>query len=63
MTWACERCRVANTKTYDTPAEAGRYARSFDRDDRQEFGRRAPLVGLFPLRVWRFWRDRGSKAP
>jgi hypothetical protein len=58
MTWACERCAaLGGTKAYDTAAEAERYARAFDREDRSDLGRRAPLVGLLPLRIWRAWRD------
>jgi len=59
MTWACERCGApGGTKTYPSAAEAERFARAFDREDRAELGRRAPLVGLLPLRIWRAWRDR-----
>jgi hypothetical protein len=46
------------TKTYESAADAERYARALDREDRAELGRRAPLVGLLPLRLWRAWRDR-----
>jgi hypothetical protein len=59
MTWACERCgALGGTKTYATPEEAERFAQAFDHEDRSELGRRAPLVGLLPLRLWRAWRDR-----
>ena len=59
MRWACERCAApGGEKTYATAEEAARYAQAFDREDRDELGRRAPLVGLLPLRVWRAWRDR-----
>ena len=59
MTWACERCAApGGEKTYGSPEEAERYARAFDREDRSNLGRRAPLVGLLPLRLWRAWRDR-----
>ena len=60
MTWACERCGEAGgAKTYATADEAARYATAFDREDREELGKRAPLVGLLPLRLWRAFRDRG----
>jgi hypothetical protein len=35
-----------------------RYSMAFDREDRHDVGRRAPLVGLFPLRLYRSLRDR-----
>jgi hypothetical protein len=58
MTWACERCGGAGgSKEYATPEEAARYARAFDREDRDDLGRRAPLVGLLPLRLWRAFRN------
>ena len=59
MTWACERCgHVGGAKEYASGEEARKYATAFDREDRDALGRRAPLVGLLPLRVWRAWRDR-----
>ncbi len=59
IVWSCERCdAVGGRKTYSSGAEAARYAAAFDREDRHELGRRAPLVGLLPLRLWRAWRDR-----
>jgi hypothetical protein len=39
-------------------AEAARYAAAFDREDRRDLGKRAPLVALFPLRLSR--RARGQ---
>ena len=59
LSWTCGRCGApGGTKTYESAADAERYARAFDREDRAELGRRAPLVGLLPLRIWRAWRDR-----
>ena len=59
MRWSCERCgAVGGTKEYASAGEASRYAAAFDREDREGLGRRAPLVGLFPLRLWRAWRSR-----
>jgi hypothetical protein len=61
MSWRCERCgEQGGTKRYPTVSDAARYARAFDREDRADLGRRAPLVGLLPLRLWRVWRDRRS---
>jgi hypothetical protein len=58
MTWECERCGSdGGTKTYATEEEAETFARTFDREDRADLGRHAPLVGLLPLRLWRVWRD------
>jgi hypothetical protein len=59
MTWACARCgQVGGTKTYASAEEAARYARGLDREDRDDLGRRAPFVALFPLRMWRALRRR-----
>jgi hypothetical protein len=53
MRWACERgCGAGGEKQYTTADDAARYARAFDREDRQDVGRRAP-VGLLPLRLIR----------
>lgn len=58
MTWACVRCgKIGGEKTYASIEEARRYAAAFDREDREDMGRRAPLVGLLPLRLWRAWQD------
>jgi hypothetical protein len=51
MRWACERgCGAAGEKRYPTAAVAARNARAFDREDRRDVGRRAPL-GMLPLRL------------
>ena len=53
MRWTCERgCGAGGEKPYPSAESAERYARAFDREDRHELGRRAP-VGLLPLRVIR----------
>jgi hypothetical protein len=53
MLWTCERgCGAAGSKEYASAADATRYAEAFDREDRSELGRRAPLLGMFPLRMW-----------
>jgi hypothetical protein len=57
MRWACTRgCGAGGSKTYGSAEDARRYARAFDREDRADLGRRAPLVGLLPLRLWRLLR-------
>jgi hypothetical protein len=57
MRWTCARgCGAGGEKRYATAADAERYARTFDREDSEDLGRRAPLVGLFPLRLARALR-------
>jgi hypothetical protein len=59
MRWRCERgCGTGSEKRYPTAEDAERYARAFDREDREDLGRRAPLVALFPLRLMRAARRR-----
>lgn len=59
MTWGCEWCGgQTGSKTYESAAAASKYARAFDHRDSQDTGKRAPLLGMFPLRLWRFLRDR-----
>jgi hypothetical protein len=59
MRWSCARgCGAGGEKGYATAAEAARFARAFDREDREQLGRRAPLVGLFPLRLMHALRSR-----
>ena len=54
MRWECQRgCGAAGEKQYGSAAEAQRFAAAFDREDSADLGRRAPLIGLLPLRVWR----------
>jgi hypothetical protein len=54
MVWRCSRgCGAGGSKRYASAGEAERYARSFDREDREDLGRRAPLLGLLPLRLIR----------
>jgi len=52
------RCGAGGSKTYESAGDAARFARAFDREDREDLGRRAPLIGLLPLRLWRVWHDR-----
>ncbi len=52
--WHCRRgCGAGGDKRYASADAARRYAIAFDREDREDLGRRAPLVGLFPLRLLR----------
>ena len=52
MSWTCARCgEIGGEKTYASTKRPPRYARAFDREDRDDIGRRAPLVGLLPLRA------------
>jgi len=63
MSWRCGRgCGATGSKAYATVEDARRYASAFDREDRQDMGRRAPLIGLLPLRVWRAMRRRRHGA-
>jgi hypothetical protein len=58
MRWRCQRgCGAGGSKRYGTAEDARRYAIAFDREDRQDIGRRAPL-GLTPLRLLRAVRKR-----
>jgi hypothetical protein len=58
LRWSCERgCGAGGSKRYASAADARRYAAAFDREDREDFGRRAPL-GLAPLRLLRALRKR-----
>lgn len=60
MVWECSRgCGARDSKEYATSAEAERYAAAFDPRDNDQLGKRAPLIGLFPLRLWR--RLRGGR--
>jgi hypothetical protein len=58
LRWACDRCgQGAGSKQYDSPADANRYAAAFNRRDTDDLGKRAPLIGLLPLRLWRKLRQ------
>jgi hypothetical protein len=49
MRWDCARgCGAGGEKRYDSPERAARYARTLDREDREDVGRR-PLLSLLPL--------------
>ena len=63
MSWSCERgCGSTGRKQYGSAADAIRYAQAFDREDREDLGRRAPLVGLLPLRIARLVRRPRRRA-
>lgn len=54
MTWSCRRCgTLLGEKAYETADMAHRFATAFNRRDADDVGRRAPLIGLLPLRIWR----------
>jgi hypothetical protein len=54
MRWMCERCGgAAGAKDYESAADARRYAVAFNKRDTADLGKRAPLIGLLPLRLWR----------
>lgn len=63
MRWECERgcAEGGGEKTYPTAAEAERFAEAFDRRGDAGLGRNAPLLGMFPLRIWRWLRRRGGR--
>jgi hypothetical protein len=63
MVWECERgCGAGGSKEYESAADASRYAAAFDREDSQDLGKRAPFLGMFPLRIWRALRNRSSRS-
>jgi hypothetical protein len=52
MVWECQRgCGAGGRKRYGSAADASRYAAALDREDSEDLGRRAPLIGLLPLRL------------
>lgn len=58
MRWECDRdCGLAGSKTYAGAAEAGRYARAFDRRSSDDLGKR-PTLSLLPMWLVR----RGRRA-
>ena len=62
MYWECQRgCGAGGSKRYASAEDASCYARGFDREDRADLGRRAPLLGLFPLRLLRAFRQRRDR--
>jgi hypothetical protein len=62
MRWACVRCGEGGEKRYASAEDAARYARAFDREDRESLGERAPLIGLLPLRIFRKLQKRSRAS-
>ena len=61
MAWECARCgQAAGAKEYDNAADARHYAAAFNKRDTDDLGKRAPLIGLLPLRLWRRFRRPSS---
>jgi hypothetical protein len=59
MRWTCQRCHeLGGVKHYTSAAEAHTYATALDREDRDDLGRRAPLIAGLPLRLVRLARRR-----
>ncbi len=55
LRWACARCAaVGGSKKYPSAQQARKFAAAFDSEDSDDLGRRAPLIGLLPLRI-RYW--------
>lgn len=53
LRWECDReCDVGGSKLYASEEDAERYARAFDREDRDDLGRRS-IMSLLPLRLVR----------
>jgi hypothetical protein len=62
MVWKCQRgCGPARSKLYSSPEKASHFAVVLDHEDQVDLGRRAPLFGLFPLRVWHALRRRSRQ--
>jgi len=56
MRWECGRCgQSSGAKEYGTADEAQRFATAFNKRDVDSLGKRAPLIGLLPLRIWRIF--------
>jgi hypothetical protein len=59
MRWDCQRgCGSGGSKDYATAEQAALYAGGLNREDRDDRGRRAPLVALLPVRLVRALRRR-----
>jgi len=54
LIWRCTRgCGAEGRRTYSSAAQAAQLAAAFNRRDTDDLGKRAPLIGLLPLRLWR----------
>jgi hypothetical protein len=61
LEWECRRgCGDGGSKVYVRPEAAARYATAFNRRDSDDLGKRAPLLGLLPLRLWRMVKSRSQ---
>jgi hypothetical protein len=59
MVWECRRgCGSGGSKRYASSAEAARYVAAFNTRGSDDLGRNAPLLGMFPLRLWHRWRSK-----
>jgi len=58
LSWECQRCGEGGSKRYSSAQDAARYAAAFNREDREDIGRR-PLLSLLPLGLAR----RGQRNP
>ena len=57
LRWECGHgCGDGGSKTYDSAEAAARYAAVFNKRDADDLGKRAPVIGLLPLRLWRRFR-------
>ena len=62
MMWDCERCdTIGGVKEYGSPERARKFAAAFDVEDNEDVGRRAPLLGMFPLRMARYLRRKSQE--
>jgi hypothetical protein len=62
MRWECGRgCGAQGSKRYGSAEEAARYARAFDREDRDATGRR-PLLSMLPLRLAQKMAERRDRG-
>jgi hypothetical protein len=59
MVWSCQRgCEAGGSKAYPSAEDAERYAAAFDQDDVEKIGRGAPILGMFPLRIFHWLKNR-----
>jgi hypothetical protein len=61
MTWTCARgCGAEGQKVYDTPDDAARFARAFDKEDRRAVTSH-PTLTMVPLWAFRKLTGRGDR--
>jgi hypothetical protein len=62
MRWQCERgCGSGGQKAYESPVDAQRYARAFNRRDSDDLGKR-PTLSLLPLWLGRRAGGKSSRG-